>query len=112
MRACPTTPQELVEVVKRVNRLRVPEFCGVESCARPHRASNLCQAHYQRYWKWARLNPQPKDEYPFERVVPALSVVSDGSVLCSHKGCVREFDARGLCRKHYLMWYKQEKKRV
>lgn len=98
---------QLQRLAARQLRLSVPVLCGVEGCGRPHRALNLCTAHYLRLYKW-RKKTGVKFEYPFDDV---QSVVLEPSFKKSLSNCVvahchGKHLSRGLCRKHYQHWWR------
>lgn len=100
-------------IAARQDRMNVPDWCGVEGCARPHRALNLCMAHYLRLYKFRRSNVL-EFQYPHVNVdafvLPAVGKglqVEDSK--CRVPDCGNAFIGRGLCRKHYQVWYRGQR---
>jgi hypothetical protein len=97
----------LQKIAARQVRSHVPQFCGVEGCGRPHRALNLCVAHYLRLHKH-RKKIGLKFEYPFDDVVSVVQEPSFRKSLsdCQVAHCHGKYVSRGLCRKHYQHWWR------
>ena len=97
IKAVTVDPTVLIGLASRQLRDNVPTVCGVEDCGRPHRALNLCTAHYLRLWK-IRKNGSLKFDSAYEDVSQYESATATA---CNVPGCGGELVGRGLCRKHY-----------
>lgn len=109
------TMEHLIQVAARQDKKNLPQYCGVNNCARPHRTMNLCLAHYMRLWKYRQKHPVDFGNYPF----PDLNaIVKDAKGRDDRRGlrlserrchvadCKNRHVGRGLCRKHYQVWWK------
>lgn len=113
-RVVPVAPEVLVWIAERQVKGATPEYCGVDNCAREHRAMNLCAAHYLKFWKWRQQNPYVLPEYPFPDIEKYVQPISGrGKTLDGYKchvpGCLGKHVGRGLCRKHYQYWWNERK---
>jgi hypothetical protein len=116
LKASDCTIEELIAVAEKVDRLKTPEFCGINNCGRTYRALNLCWAHYIRLYKWRKLNAWTPPVYSYKDLdayvqpFKGLYEVDVRELYCHVPGCGKDYHARGLCNSHYLMWYKGRKR--
>lgn len=116
-RAVPANLIELAAAMQRIRRDAVPRYCGVTNCAREHAAMNLCRAHYQKAWKALGPAGYTHTEYPQPDLL-ALAVEKVGSNgfttkmvrPCVVPGCEGKWFGRGFCEKHYMAWYRLNRK--
>jgi hypothetical protein len=112
-KASDCTIQDLLDAAGRVNRKKIPEYCGIKNCARPYRALNLCWTHYIRLYKWRKSNAWKLEQYDFQDMTPFVQSfkgqyrIDVRELFCHVPDCKSAYHARGLCRSHYLMWWKQ-----
>lgn len=114
-RVTPVAPEVLAVIAERQVKGATPEYCGVDSCARPHRTMNMCAAHYLQFWKWRQRNSYVLPEYPFADISRFVQPVTGrGKTLNEYKfhvpGCIGKHVGRGLCRKHYQQWWVEREK--
>jgi hypothetical protein len=109
--------EELIRLARRFEKFHLPEWCAVEGCVRPHRTMNLCTAHYLRLWKYRQKNPIDFGGYPYADVDSAVQPVKGRGISmqeyrCHVEGCGRKHVGRGLCRKHYQIWWRKNRESV
>jgi hypothetical protein len=116
LRASDCTISDLIEAAQKVNRKKLPDYCGIENCGRPYRALNLCWTHYIRLYKWRKATNWQPPKYEFFDVEPyvqpfkGLYEIDVRELYCHVPDCKGEYQARGLCKSHYLMWWKGKKR--
>lgn len=72
---------------------RRPGLCLVRECGRPVVARDLCNTHYNRWWRGVDLGAGR-----------ALATIDGPSSTCSVEGCERPVRTRGWCDGHYRRW--------
>jgi len=105
--AIKATIAELVAVRKFVGSNK-PLFCGLPKCARSHSSTNLCRAHYVQLHRSQPKQPRIKPDMNDVLMAMKPKVSSQLTIKqrkCFVENCRNDYEARGLCRKHYSRWY-------
>lgn len=108
---------QLVDTVRFIREVENVSFCGLDKCAREHYRANLCQAHYQQYWKIKR--ERGLDRIRIDRTdalryaQPAIGrQLKASEAFCHVPNCRGVYGARGLCRSHYKQFWKLVRENV
>lgn len=98
------TPEELFKIATDWDY--DSRVCGVPECGLKIKARNLCERHYvkcnRHYPKVSRLRPPSGSKEVLPRYSPAPEH-------CIIEDCDRKSAQRGLCHKHYAVWYRKER---
>lgn len=95
----------IIASAKYVGDAPKPEFCNVPGCARVTRCMSLCHAHYHYWQKWKagqpRVNPNWEEVKKYALPPTTNHRFKAKNRHCHVPGCLRDYEARGLCVLHY-----------
>ena len=106
-------PKVLLKIAKPLVRGTEPELCQVKTCTNPHRATNLCLAHYNQLYRYRQATEFKRIRQDYSDIAQYVQPVKGSQLTmterhCHYPECQREYFARGLCRFHNKRWLRAE----